>query len=138
MFDVVRYDRPMPPSYQDSAELEHTGKDYEVPVKLCQTLKAGEADRFAIRLSCTQSAFHDFRIRWRFVGGLGCRSYDIRLHHFVPRTFAGEASEQVENSQFDREQSDVQAVFRGDCVEQALLASMSIAKARAQLEDPPS
>ncbi len=137
MFNV-RYDLPMPPSYQYSAELEHTGTDYEVPVKLCQTLKAGEADRFTIRLSCTQSAFHDFRIRWRFVGGVSSRSYKIRLQHFVPRTFAGEASEQVEDSQFDPERSDVQTVFQGDCVEQSLLMAMSAAQARPQLEEPPS
>jgi len=112
----MRYDQPMPPSYQYSAELEHTGTDYEVPVKLSQVLKAGEADRFTIRLSCTQSAFHEMRIRWNFVGGLSCRSYRIRLQHFVPRTFATEESQRVEDGKFDAERTNVQTVFTGDCI----------------------
>ena len=132
-----RFDQPMPPSYQYSAELEHTGADYEVPVKLCQTLRTGEADRFTIRIACTQSAFHDFRIRWHFVGGLSCQSYNIRLHHFVPRTFACEESESVENSQFDPERSDVRTVHKGDCVEQSLLLAMSVAHMRGNMNQPP-
>lgn len=131
MFDV-RLDQPIPPSYQYSAELEHTGVDYEVPVKLSQTLKPGEADRFTIRLACTQSAFHEFRIRWRFVGGLSSRSYPIRLHQLVPRTFSVEQAESVENSGFDPETADGQVVETGDCVEQSLMMAMSVAQARAQ------
>lgn len=133
---TMRYDQPMPPSYEYSAELEHTGQDYEVPVKMSQTLKSGDADRFTIRLSCTQSAFHDFRIRWRFVGGLTCQSYNIRLRHFVPRTFAVEASARVENSQFAPERSDVRTVTIGDCIERTLLNTIALAQARAQLRPP--
>lgn len=132
----IRFDQPMPPSYQYSAELEHTGRDYEVPVKLCQTLKAGEADRFTLRLSCTQSSFHQFRIRWKFVGGMSCLSYNVKLQHFVPRTFARETSERVDNSVFDPEISDGQSVFPGDCVEQSLMMAMSVAQAMTSMQDP--
>jgi pimeloyl-ACP methyl ester carboxylesterase len=136
MFDP-RFDQPMPPSYQYSAELEHTGLNYEVPIKVCQSLKAGEADRFTIRLACSQSAFHELKICWNFVGGLTSRSPLIRLQHFVPRTFADERSEAAENSEFDPELSDVRTVFDGDCIEQSLMMAMNVAQLRAQEQQPP-
>jgi hypothetical protein len=117
-----------------SLELEHTGTDYEARVKLSLVLKAGEADRFTIRLSCTQSAFHEFRVRWNFVGGLSSSSYGIRLQHFVPRTFSSEAGERVHNGEIDPEQSDMQPVFEGDCIEQSLnMCSMAV-QAKAEFE----
>ena len=131
MFNM-RYDLPMPPSYQYSAELEHTGTNYEVPVKLSQVLKAGEADRFTVRLSCTQSALHELRIQWNFVGGFSSTSRDFRLQHFVPRTFAGVESEKVVDGKFDPERDDVPTVFTGDCIEQSLSMAMMTAQAAAQ------
>lgn len=128
----MRYDLPMPPSYQYSAELEHTGTNYEVRVKLSQTLKAGEADRFTIRLSCTQSAFHELRIRWNFVGGSSSTSQGFRLQHFVPRTFAGEESEKVADGKLDPERDNVPTVITGDCIEHSLGMAMMTAHAVAQ------
>ncbi|QEG43755.1 esterase/lipase family protein [Roseimaritima ulvae] len=134
----IRYDQPMPPSYQYSAELEHTGINYEVPIKLCQTLKAGDADRFTIRLACTQSAFHQFRIRWNFVGGLNSRSYPIQLHHFVPRTFSREEMEFAESGGLAPEIGDFENVFEGDCVEKTLINTIKMAQLRNMNDRPPS
>jgi len=122
----IRLDQPMPPSYQYSAELEHTGEDYEVPIKLCQSLKSGEADRLAIRIACAQSAVHKLIIRWNFAGGLSSRSFPIELHHFVPRTFAHEESDEVGSGGLDPELADVRTVFEGDCIEQSLMGVMSM------------
>jgi hypothetical protein len=82
--------RTVQSSYQYTAELEHTGENYFVPIGVCHFLKPGEADRFTIRLACSQSAFHEFRIRWEFAGGLFSYSYPIMLEQVVPRTFASE------------------------------------------------
>lgn len=133
-----RFDQPRPPSYQYSAELEHTGENYEVPVKISQSLSAGEADRFTIRIACSQSAFHSFRIRWKFVGGLSCLSFGIQLQHFVPRTFSCEESQRVEDSKFDPELYETKTVFTGDCVEQSILMAMNVAQMRANAERRPS
>jgi hypothetical protein len=131
-----RMDLPMPPSYQYNAELEPTGCNYEVPVKLSQTLKSGDADRFTIRISCAQSAVHSFRIRWNFVGGFSSESQLIRLKHFVPRTFANEQIEALEGNVFDDEVPEFHTQSYSDCVEQSLMNTMRMTQVMAESRKP--
>jgi len=134
MFNV-RFDQPMPPSYQYTAELEHTGENYFVPIGVCHSLKPGEADRFTIRLACSQSAIHEFRIRGEFAGGLTSYSYPVLLEHVVPRTFATEELASASHSELDPELDNAPAVFQGDCVEKGILQAMQMSQATAQLRE---
>lgn len=132
MFNI-RYDLPMPPSYQYTAELEHTGENYFVPIGVCHSLKPGEADRFTIRLACSQSAFHEFRIRWEFAGGLSSYSCPIMLEQVVPRTFASEELAYAKHSELDPDLDNAPTVFDGNCVEHSIISAMQVAQASEQI-----
>jgi hypothetical protein len=77
---------PMPPSYQYEARFE-VGKDhYEVRVPLSQVVKAGEADRFDLRIGAEQSSQHTFRLTLLYNNGQHLTVPPIALAIFVPRS----------------------------------------------------
>ncbi len=119
----VRYDLPRPPSYQYQIELEPEGTDYKVACPVSHSLAAGEVDRFQIRVSCARSAVHDLVIRWRFAGGHEIASPQIRLVHFVPRTFASEQTEGSKVGECWPEVQDTESEYPG-CIQASFLQAL--------------
>ena len=86
IIDANRKGAPRPPSYQYSTKFEVSGKDYERRVSISQELKAGEADRFLVKIGFEKSSRHSFRARLIYNGQCEILSPDIELLGFVPRS----------------------------------------------------
>ena len=127
----VRFDAPMPPSYQYHVELKSNGKDYAVSCPISHSLCPGEPDRFQVRLACPQSARHTFRIVWRFNGDREIVSPKIKLNQFIPRTYANENSEEIspDDTAPEIKISDPRSNDLG-CVEKSLLQAMQLSQLR--------
>jgi hypothetical protein len=77
---------PRSPSYEYAAKFRVEGNNYQHQVSIGQELKAGEADRFLVKIDFEKSSHHRFRARLRFNGGRELTSPPIELHSFVPRS----------------------------------------------------
>jgi hypothetical protein len=81
---------PRPPSAKYLVELETNGVNYEKHVAdFAHEIKAGETDRFLIRLQVKQPSNHRFRVRFRNADGQAIQTRWIRLRCFIPRTRRG-------------------------------------------------
>jgi pimeloyl-ACP methyl ester carboxylesterase len=129
----VRYDLPMPPSYQYNVELRSDGVNYVVDLPLSQSLRIGEADRFTIRVACDQSAKHEFQLVWKFVGGYELVGPTVSLNHFVPKTHAKQESELVAVGALDPQREQEQAVSEGTCIEDTFMNMFQMMAARDAL-----
>jgi hypothetical protein len=59
--------------------------NYQKRVSISHELKAGDADRFVLKLAVKQSSFHKLRVTFRCISGEAVQSPLIRLGCFVPR-----------------------------------------------------
>jgi len=126
-----RRDIPVPPSFTYDVMLQPQGKNYEVACQAVHSLKDGEPDRIRIRLGCTRSATHCFRIRWRVSGGRELVSGPIRLKHFLPSRRARQRKKLGQVGQIEEVRSPPSGK-RMNCVEESILACMSMSAAAAQ------
>jgi hypothetical protein len=76
---------PRPPGYEYATKFRVEGKDYQRQVSISQELKAGETDRFLVKIGFDKSSWHRFRARLLFNNGHEIVSPSIELHGFAPR-----------------------------------------------------
>jgi hypothetical protein len=77
---------PRPPSYEYATKFRAEGTDYQRQVSISQELKAGETDRFLVKIGFDKSSRHRFRARLLFNNGREIISPSIELHGFAPRS----------------------------------------------------
>jgi hypothetical protein len=77
---------PRPPGYEYATKFRVEGKDYQRQVSISQELKAGETDRFLVKIGFDKSSRHRFRARLLFNNGHEIVSPSIELHGFAPRS----------------------------------------------------
>jgi TIR domain-containing protein len=77
---------PRPPGYEYATKFRVEGKDYERQVSISQELKAGETDRFLVKIGIDKSSRHRFRARLLFNNGREILSPSVELHGFAPRS----------------------------------------------------
>ena len=84
--DEKRKGMHRPPTYSYQAAFPSVGSDYSVRVPVSQEIKAGETDRFTIRVALKDSTSHKFRIRVFDVKGRYVESSGIDMTTFIPRS----------------------------------------------------
>jgi AIG2-like family len=129
LFQMKR-DIPMPPSYTYNVMLEPQGKNYEVACQAVHSLRDGEPDRIQIRLGCTRSSTHAFRIRWRLNGGRELVSGPIRVRHFIPSRRTYQRKSRAEVGQVEEVQSPPAGEQVG-CVEASIRYALAMSARRA-------
>lgn len=78
---------PTPPTAEYQALFRIQGSRYTISVPgVAHTLKAGETDRFDIRIGAARSCFHDFQLRLLYNQGESVLSKPVRLHLLMPRS----------------------------------------------------
>jgi len=77
---------PRPPAYEYATKFRVEGKDYQRQVSISQELKAGETDRFLVKIGFDKSSQHRFRARLLFNNGREIVSPSIELRGFAPRS----------------------------------------------------
>jgi hypothetical protein len=77
---------PRPPTATYETVFEIEKKSYQKRVQISHELRAGEADRFTVKIAAAQSSSHRFRATIRDIGGRELRSLPIEMNCFVPRS----------------------------------------------------
>jgi hypothetical protein len=77
---------PRPASFEYQVALKADGRSYNKVVSISQELKAGETDRFTLKIAVPQSSFHRFSLKVRDASGQELQSVPIALECFVPRS----------------------------------------------------
>jgi hypothetical protein len=85
------YGAPSPPTYQYGVWLDVDRENYQAFAQdkgssVSQYLRAGDIDRFNIRVGVSKSSFHTFRLRLIYNNEQSLFSPPIALHIFVPRS----------------------------------------------------
>jgi len=79
---------PRPVTFKYQVALEANARSYKRVVTISQQLKAGDTDRFTLKIAVLQSSSHHFSLRVRDVFGQELRSVPIALECFIPRSVA--------------------------------------------------
>ncbi len=77
---------PRPITFQYQIALEADGRSYNKVLPISQELKAGDTDRFTLKIAIPQSSSHCLRLKVRDVSGHELQSMPIALECFVPRS----------------------------------------------------
>jgi hypothetical protein len=81
-----RYGIPKPVTFQYQVALEADDRSYKKIVPISQELKAGDTDRFTLKIAVPQSSSHRFSLKVRDVLGEELQSGPVSLECFVPRS----------------------------------------------------
>ena len=92
-----RYGLPRPTTFEYQTSLKSERRGYSKAVPISQELKAGDTDRFSLKIAVPRSSSHQFTLRVRDISGSEIRSEKIVLRSFVPRS-VGSRIERSESS----------------------------------------
>lgn len=76
--------------------LRREGANYVLPVKISQSVKKGEANRFLLRLGVPCTLQHRFRVKLRTAAGDEIESGAINFDALLPRTKLAELQVEAE------------------------------------------
>jgi hypothetical protein len=77
---------PKPVTFQYQVALEAEARSYKKVIAISQEIKAGDTDRFALKIGVPQSSCHRFSLKARDVSGEELRSAPVTLECFAPRS----------------------------------------------------
>lgn len=81
----------MPPGGRYSIPLQVDQNGYVVEVPIAHVIKAGDADRFLLRLMVPCSSMHDLVVKVLEAGGTEMRSISLEIEAYLPRSALGTA-----------------------------------------------
>ncbi|HET9933806.1 MAG TPA: toll/interleukin-1 receptor domain-containing protein [Polyangiaceae bacterium] len=86
LFNENRKGKPRPPSYEYATKFKVEGINYKRQLSISQEVKAGDTDRFLVKVGFDKSSRHRFRARLLYNGGREVVSANVLLYGFAPRS----------------------------------------------------
>jgi len=86
LYNENRLGAPRPPSYEYATKFRVDGANYQRQVSISQEVKAGDTDRFLVKIGFDKSSRHRLRAKMLFNDSRELLSPPIELRGFVPRS----------------------------------------------------